>query len=497
MIKTGFFMPHVSCLMSRALITMWKRSLLILILVLAPAIASAAPTHLTILHFNDLHGHLEAEANGSGGAARIAAIVKSIEAENTKKGWDTIVLHGGDALTGSTLSKEFRGEVEMAFLRAIGTDAAVIGNHEFDQGKERLGELMGSAGFPILSANIFTGNTGEHFAEPSEIVAMQDGLRVAILGLTMAGTPHVTKPTNVEGLKFADSEKEARRDVPALRRHSDIMIALTHEGVKEDVALAKSVKGIDVVVGGHDHVKPDGYCRSVGRVPVCQTPAEGRYVGRIDFDMSGKTPSLLGWELIPVSSDVAPDNDVEALVQRFAAPTKAKYDKVIGVAADDFENGEGKETILGRHVALAMRQKTDADAAFINSSGIRAPLRKGKIRLRDVDAVLPFPNKLVVLDIKGSELIGALSRGIAGKGSYPQVAGMELKISGNGLTGITIRNDALDPDKIYRIATVDFVAMGGGAYSMLKKIPDERKEYTDILVADAFADYVKSKKVLK
>lgn len=179
------------------------RFLLVLLLLSVPGTVLAHSSHLTILHFNDLHGSLEPEitkkGEASGGAARIATVVRSVEAENRAKGWDTIVLFGGDALTGSVLSSEFRGEAELAFLKAIGTSAMVIGNHEFDFGDERLRELIDAGDLLILSANIFLKGTKQTFAKPSTTVAFEDGLRVALLGLTSAGTPRMTFPTTSRG----------------------------------------------------------------------------------------------------------------------------------------------------------------------------------------------------------------------------------------------------------------------------------------------------------
>ncbi len=465
------------------------RLLLTLLLLSVPGTALAHASHLTILHFNDLHGHVE-------NAARIATIVKGVEAENRAKGWDTIVLFGGDALSGTVVSSEFKGEAELAFLKAIGTDAMVIGNHEFDYGGERLRGLIGAGGIPILSANIFLKGTKQPYATPSTVIALEEGLRVAVLGLIYAGTPKSTFPAYVAGLTFSDAGSVAKRELPRLRKQSDLVIALTHQGVKADDALAKDVKGFAAVVGGHDHVRPAEYCQEVDAVPVCETPSEGRFVGRIDLDVSGRTPKLEGWKLIPVDAKVPEDPQVAALIAGYERQASAKYDAVIARARTTLANARGQQGPLGTLIAEAMREQSGAEAAFLNSGGIRAAIRKGPITLREVHEVLPFQNRLVILTMTGEELQRAMRSAAGGGSSFPQAAGIELQRDGKKLTGIRINGEPLDPARSYRVATVDFLAAGSGGYESLCKIPAGRVQSTDVLVADAFADYLRKVKVV-
>jgi len=235
----------------------------------------------------------------------------------------------------------------------------------------------------------------------------------------------------------------------------------------------------------------------VGEVPVCQTPANGKYLGRIDLDLSGERPKVKGWELIELSKAVPEDKAIADLVGRYSKEITGKYKKVIGRAESTLSLGEGGQTSLGTVVAEAVLEATGAQAAFINSSGIRAPIKKGLITLRDVVTTLPFPNKLVVLTMKGSELMKALSYGVNGRGAYPQVAGMTLDADGKRLKGVSIGEGPIEPGMEYRIATLDFLLLGGSGYTMLKKIPEQRREMTDIVVSEAFADYVAKYKVLK
>ncbi|HPQ82106.1 MAG TPA: bifunctional UDP-sugar hydrolase/5'-nucleotidase, partial [bacterium] len=343
------------------------------------------------LHFNDLHGYLEARPDG-GGAARIATIVKGVREENRLRGVDTLVLFGGDAFTGTLISNEYEGATEFDFLDSLGIDAMVIGNHEFDFGVPRFEELAASASFPILSANTFWKEDGRRFAKPCAVT----GTGVSIVGLTTQQTRTSTLPENVASLVFKNPVKEAKSALRLKECRAPVSIALTHLGVRGDISLAKKVKDFDAVIGGHDHVPPSQYCRTVKKIPVCQTPANGKYVGRVDLTLDGGRVTESREILIPVDAKVAKDEETASLIERYAKNLKGKYDRVIGTAKKDMPAKGKGQTELGAIVAESMKIKGKAEIAFINTTGLRAPLAKGKIRLRDLAEVLPFRNYLVI-----------------------------------------------------------------------------------------------------
>ncbi len=466
------------------------------LLLLVPATVLARASHLTILHLNDLHSHLEVDA-GLGGAAHIAGIVRAIETENRAKGFDTVVLVGGDVITGTIMTLEYQGEAEFAFLKALPVDALVVGNHEFDVGRDRLQALMASAGFPVISANIEDTTSHALFANPDVVVTEDDGLRIGIFGLTLESAAKSVFPENIRGLAFRNPIAVAKREVATLRTKSDLVIALTHEGVKADERLAAKVKGLAVVIGGHDHVKPQDYCREVSEIPVCQTPANGTYLGRVDIDLTGDKPKVESWQLIPIDAATPKDQEIARLVSGYADKIAAKYDVVIGRAKKKLTEHRGKPSTLGTLVAESMRKAFDADAAFLNSGGIRAPIDKGPIRLRDVVTSLPFANKLVIVTMKGEELKEIIEHAAQEKRSFPQMAGIAFGMQDQKVEGMTVAGEPLDPKKIYRVVTLDFVAAGSSGFEGMKRILKDRIEYTNRIVSDVFADYVRSVKTVK
>ena len=144
-----------------------------------------------------------------------------------------------------------------------------------------------------------------------------------------------------------------------------------------------------------------------------------------------------------------------------------------------------QEMPLGNLIADVLRTAAaDSDqavAAFTNGGVIRANLNAGAVTFENALAVLPFGNTLVVLDVKGEELVAALDHGLAqpGQGAFPQVAGLKLVYcaaapcptalrSGGRVTALTVNSGPVDLAATYRLAVNSFIAGGGDGYTMLK-----------------------------
>lgn len=222
--------------------------------------APAAPMSLTVLHVNDTHSHLapvpssvtldgEKTYLDMGGFARLATKARQVLAENE----NVLLLHAGDAVQGTLYFTRFLGEADFAFLNWIGFDAMAIGNHEFDKGPEVLSTFFRMSRFPMVSANIDAA-ADPHLKDLVAGFTIKDlpGGRVGIVGLTLPETAFISMPGKT--IRFNDIVTTARTMIRMLTREGvDKIIFLTHLGYETDQRLARSVSGIDLIVGGHSH----------------------------------------------------------------------------------------------------------------------------------------------------------------------------------------------------------------------------------------------------
>jgi len=451
------------------------RSFSATLFLLAIASSSLAEEHLTILHFNDMHGHLE---NG----ARIATVVKNIRAENEAKGRHTLVLFGGDLVSGTPVSSRFRGRAEIEFLNEIGLNAMVLGNHDFDYGRKALSDMQAAAKFDIISANVLEKETGKTLEKPYVVLDLAPDLKVAVFGISHPGTPLMTSSESVADLDFENPVKISKKTVKERRKDkkANVLVAPTHEGVQNDVTLAKKVPDIDLIVGGHDHVEKDAYCQRVKEEVLCQTPCNGAVIGKIDLTIDGNKVERLSFGLIGLDG-VKEDKHARAILAPYVDDVNREMKEVIGVAVKDYPHWRevGKTTDLGLMLTTAVKNSTGVDIAMLYGSGIRRSLKKGNITRGDIEEILPFDNTIFTLKMSGADIEWIRERMLK-KGKSMQFAGITS-------------GDKLEPGKMYTIATDSFLYNGGEGLSVFKKKGKDAKN-SGILVRDTVINYIKKEK---
>ncbi|MCR4401342.1 MAG: 5'-nucleotidase C-terminal domain-containing protein [Firmicutes bacterium] len=448
-----------------------------------PAAAAPASGHIVILYTNDVHGRLEAfKPSGSneaiGGMIKLATLVEDIVA---KEGENVLILNAGDSIHGTNIVNLFEGKSMIEVMEAVGVQAMAVGNHEFNYGQPVLLERANEADFPFLSANTIRVIDGRAIL-PGVLIVTVDGIRVGILGLSPLDTYTSTHPKNVVGLEFVDPIRVAGWMVPFLREQEgvDIVIALSHIGYEEDKKLASAVPGIDVIVGGHSHTrleKPE----KVGGTIIVSAGEHARDLGKLEITVENGIVTAFSGGLVPVAAGVAEDNEVKAIVAGYQKQLEERLSAVVGESMVTLDGERAhvrtRETNLGNLVADVMRAAGQADIALTNGGGIRASMDKGPITVGEIFTVLPFDNTLVVLEVSGENVKKALERAVSDYpkelGAFLQVSGVRFefdpaKPAGGRVMSVEIAGAPLDPKKLYKVATNDFMAAGGDGYDMFK-----------------------------
>lgn len=445
-----------------------------------------ARTTLTILFFNDLHGHLQPfeikddqGAREVGGIARMAALVRDIREENSRKGVRTIVLMAGDLLQGTPMSTVFRGEPDIKCLGLLGLDASVVGNHEFDFGLDNFLKLQKQASFPFLSANIVKKDNGGLLCRPFQVFMPDKGMSLTVIGVTTRDLLTTTAADNVATLDVLDPVASVREVYNKVRSEGPVVL-LSHSSHQTDREIAEALPGLAAIIGGHDQILLNPY-RQVGSVPVFQAFEKGRFLGRIDLeiDYATKRSRLIGHSYIPIVAGMPEDSAVAAIVADYDKRLGKQFKEVIG-RADTFLDGERErirfeETSLGNFVTDIMRSHTGAQIAFMNSGGLRAGIKQGPVTVEDVFKAMPYANELMTTKLTGKDIEQVLKRSVLSSrgeedGGFLQVSGISFAVVGRQPTDIRVgpRGLPLDPDAAYTVAVPDFLSTGGDGHVVFK-----------------------------
>lgn len=440
--------------------------------------AFAEPATLTIVHINDLD---RMDGSGdAGGVARLATVIKQIEAENE----NVLVTNGGDTISPSLLSSFDQGAHMIDLYNKVGIDVMVLGNHEFDFGPDVTRQRIAEAEFPFLSNNalepdgtLIDGVAEQHVIQVGEHT-------VALLGLTTAGTAVKSSPGDVT---FADPVEVAETVGERLRENgADLVIALAHTDVGEDRALF-AARPVDIVLSGDDHDVRVDYD---GRIAMVESGEQAEFVTVISIAMDeveGRSGPRFVWQpsfQLINTANLEPDPDMAAEVQVYLDRLSAELDIEIGSTSVELDTRRttvrSVETGFANLIVDAMRATTEADVAITNGGGIRADrtYEPGTVLTRrDVQSELPFGNKTILIEVSGADIVAALENGVSqvedGGGRYPHVSGMSFsfdaaKEAGSRVTEVKVGDGMIDPAKTYTLATNDFMGNGGDGYAMFR-----------------------------
>jgi 2',3'-cyclic-nucleotide 2'-phosphodiesterase/3'-nucleotidase/5'-nucleotidase len=487
---------------------------------------------LTVMHTNDTHAHLA-------DVARRATLTNQVRNEVA----NSLLLDAGDVFSGDLYFTKWAGQADLEFMNYLGYDAMTFGNHEFDSGTKILADFISKAKFPLLTSNVDFSkdvNISPLLKAPKTIDASAaktlddagvypyiildvNGHKVGVFGLTTEDTFETSSPG--KNVKFNDATASAKATVAAIKVQGvNVIITLSHLGYNRDKQLAKAVEGIDLIVGGHTHTKlstPE-IVTDAHDAPtvIVQANEWSKFLGRVNlqFDAQGVViADQLTGSLIPVTSTVAEDETVKAMLAPYNADLEELKKQVIGnttVVLNGIRNDvRSKETNLGNFIADGMLYKAkllkNADIALMNGGGIRGPIDLGQITMGELRTVMPFGNTLYLLDVTGQELIAGLENGISGAkltdlpGKFPQVAGMRFKwdpsqVAGSKVYDVEIKTDSgytpLNLKSTYRMATNSFVALGGDGYTSFAKAIENGAYHEDLGYPDyeIFMEYLTS-----
>lgn len=479
---------------------------------------------INLVALNDFHGNLEPSKYtytppGSTQPRTIQAggidVLKGALDAFRKDDPDLLFVAAGDLVGASpAVSSMFADEPSIVAMNRMGLVASSLGNHEFDQGpKELLRQQHGGcdsprpakacrfapdfkgAGFTYLAANVVDARTGQNLVPGWRIVDVK-GVKVGLIGAVLHDLASVTVASSIKGLAVNDEAASINAVLPAMRAQgAQVFVVLIHEGGFADqpydkadcntlhgpiVAITRKLDpAIRLVISGHSHT---GYlCKVDGKV-VTQADAYGHLLSRIRLRLDPATKAV---EDIQVRNVVmAPDAFTpDPGLAAYLADVRAKSRAVLGqpvariaasIARREAPSGESALGDVIADAAVAATRDQGVQIGFMNPGGIRKDLEAGAggvVTFGQAQAVLPFGNTLVVMDLTGAQLRRVLEqqwdRPASSEPSILAVSGSlaydwdGMQPPGRRVAGVKVDGAPLDDNKTYRVVANNFLAEGG------------------------------------
>lgn len=500
---------------------------------------------LTILETSDVHGHVFPihYANNQPaeiGMAKIATLIRRERCRNPH----TLVIDNGDLLQGTPLTY-YHARINadapnpmVLVLNALAYDAAVLGNHEFNYGRNILDQAVREAQFPWLSANVVDQKThAPVYGNAYLIKEYPEGLRVGILGLTTQYIPHWEHPDHIRGMVFQDAVACARKWVPFLREEegADIVVVAYHGGFERNLdsgeaeeeltgenqgyELCTEVEGIDVLLTGHQHRT---IVHNVHGVLAVQPGYNGQTLAKVTLELE---KGAQGWQICKKKGEllslhgVEPDERILQLLQPYEEKTQRWLDTPIGRIRGDMRIDDVMEVRIREHplIEFINRVQMEYGKTDISCTSLFTDEAKGfstHVTMREIVSNYIYPNTLRVIRLTGQNIKDALEKSASYFAPYaggeitinpafikpkPQPynydmwEGIEYKINisrplGQRVVELKYKGRPLEMDKEYDVVMNNYRAGGGGNFPMFQGKSVVRDIPTD--VAELIANYI-------
>ncbi len=485
------------------------------------AFSPARALTISVYHTSDVHGWYSArpakwdKENSTRTIGGFAALASLVEADKNPH----ILLDSGDTFQGTPEGNLTKGMATVKLMNQLGYSAAEAGNHDYDYTEANLRAMVAASSFTWLGANVYLKATGERvdYLKPYVIIE-KAGKRIGVIGIAGRHTATSTFPAYVKHLEFKSETQEAAKWTAEVKKlNADVIIILPHVGFGGDLGgqiadistwtftsaqtnygtlpIARAA-GADIVIGGHNHTGlAKGYYDKESGTLLAESYWMLTNVSRITLNFDDATGKFKGAsdELVPLWTDkTGEDPAVLETIKGFSAEVDKEMSKVIGDSAVDLGFSEaGLDSDIGNWFTDAMRRQAGTDAAFQNSAGIRADLKKGPVRLRDIFQVMPFENTLVKLTMTAQQVKDLIADNLRGGRSKMQVSGLKIsfKNSPKGPVDVKIFKDGkeLDPGDKLTVATNNYLTTGGSggkAFDGAEKSADTMLPVRDLLIKD-------------
>ena len=468
---------------------------LCLFLIFSAGDASAKVIDVTILHTNDLHGHLRGERTdselnpyGLGGSARLKTLIDRVRAT----GSNTLLLDGGDSGQGSISYSVDAGVNALKIMSAIGYDAAAVGAHDFLNGPSALAARIEVAqpAFPLLGANKDLGAMPDksRLAKVLQdyVVFAVGGVRIGVIGVL---TENLVAQQYFRPGLITSASVEAARIARALheRNQADVIVLLSHNELATNVKWASQIPWVNLVVSGYSQIKtPAPIAVTNGGQPayVVEAGHWGQFLGKLILavDTVSRRVTLKKYQLLPVTADLPEDPKIAAMLAATEQALATKFGKDIlhdhvADSIDELPATPGREGALANMLADAyrsvLRTHIALESADLTGSGL-VPGRQSTANIYNQApniyspaGLMPFPEyghtwTLKRLTLTGADLKRLLTTAMLadqlGLQGWLATSGVQLAFSpasNNGaplLTNILIQGVALNDSGTYSLA---------------------------------------------
>lgn len=467
---------------------------------------------LSIMYINDVHGKMSNMEKITTASMQYDSFIP--------EGISKMKFSAGDTMLGANVKVNTAASM---FLNANNFLATVVGNHEVDQNVADFLTATKDATYKILGSNAKFDNEHQLGNKIIQSYVQEDDKNNKYGVIALMPFDLALRSQNTElfkGLEIEEREqtkKDIQKQIDELEEQGiNRIIMLSHAGYESDMDFAQSVKGLDIIIGGHSHdlvtdlnENKNLFIEKEEGAPTLITQAgrDGNYYGilNVEFDENG--------EIIKAENNVISTAKYERntkMRETFdSIMGKAERAGVINSSVPAPGNFLKEENPHASFLADIMKEKYNTDLAFINAGNLRGSFEQGEITTRDVAEIFPFKENRVIINITEKDLVEAMKVSASsmsandGKPGLLQVAGLKYSVNTNGeLLGIsvpdkdgterTIDINSPDENRTYSVATSEFLSKGLDGFTSLNKYDEPESVVIEDYCDEILIEYMQN-----
>ena len=433
---------------------------------------------LTILHANDFHGQISFKIAKDysivGGISLLSDYIKKVRSEEA----GVFCAVCGDILQDNIQNACSKGVNTVKLLNLIMSDALSLGNHELEYGLAHLLLFKECIGTPILCANLLVQPLGKPLFEPS-MVFEANGIRILAIGVI---PEHYTNSMMTDEfcssmLSYRDSYEAIRAEIKKHKNEQiDLTVLMSHYGIEGDRLLAQEMPAdlkIDVILGGHSHIKMQQEELVNGTI-IVQSNYGMTHIGRLDLDVDMQKGGVAGyhWELVELNDSICGfDHEADSYVDRVLYDRNSLKDDchICDLAEKYTHESRLEETDLGDLVADAFLESYKPDFVILQSGSLRLKALGPTVTLESLKKLYPYDDNFVNVSMTGAEIREAFDYlfslkpdGTVMNGTFQYSRGFHLTVDVEGykergcrVEYIGLNGEAIDDERRYTVGMTE------------------------------------------
>lgn len=249
-----------------------------------------------------------------------------------------------------------------------------------------------------------------------------------------------------------------------------------------DLKLAKNSSGIDIILGGHDHVCE---VNVINGIHVIKSGTDFRQFGLITMNKTNDNRWITEFKAIDITAQYKEDAELKAQLAKFTDSIEERMEEVLGNFSVELEGRFLKirttETNLGDWVCDVVLSATGADIVILNSGTFRSDQvhSAGPFTMRDLVNIVPMHDPMIVLEVSGQTIVEALENAVSAypmlEGRFPQVSGISFVFDpkrpsfSRVITELAqVADDWLDVKQMYSLCIKSYMYSGCDGFTMFK-----------------------------